>query len=99
MISFPAEVNTNKDACDDDNDEEWEEWEHQDALFLVLLSNCFFNDSCRKPKWIHDRIVWEIHVQGLRHEGKFKQNYRMSERAFKVLLSMLYPKLHKNKVL
>ena len=74
MISFPAEVNTNKDACDDDNDEEWEEWEHQDALLLVLFSNHFFTDSYRKPEWIHDRIVWEIHVQGLCHVEKFKPN-------------------------
>ena len=82
MISLPVEVNTNKDACDNDNDEEWEEWEHQDALFLVLFSNHFFTDSYRTPEWIHDCIVWENHVQGLCHAGKFKQNYRMSEGAF-----------------
>ena len=99
MIAFPVEVNTNKNACDDDNDEEWEEQEHQDELFLELFSNHFFTDAYRKPKWIHDRIVWEIYVQGLHHAGKFKQNYQMSERVFKILLSMIYPKLHKNKVL
>ena len=74
MILFPLEVNTNKDACDDDNDEQWEKSEHQDALLLVLFSNHFFTDSCRKPKWIHDHIVWEIHVYGLCHAGKSKRN-------------------------
>ena len=48
------------DICD----EEWNESEHQNAILLVLFSIQFFTDSSRKPKWVHDQIVWENHGQG-----------------------------------
>ena len=97
-ISFLHRVNEETDAYNDDSKEEWEETEHQDAILLLLSNDCFTN-SFRKPKWIHDRIVWDSHVKGLCHAGKFLQNYQMSERAFDKLLLMLYPKLLKNTVL
>ena len=94
-ISSLHRVNEETDAYNDDNKEEWEETEHQDAILLLLSNDCFTNSS-RKPKWIHDRIVWDSHVKGIRHAGKFQPSYQMSERAFDKLLLMLLPKLQKN---
>ena len=74
MISFLHGVNEDTDAYDDGNKEEWEETEHQDAIPLLLFSNNCFTNSSRKPKWIHDHIVWDNHVEGLCHAGKFQQN-------------------------
>jgi hypothetical protein len=84
-ISFLHRVNEETDAYDDDNEEEWEETEHQDVILLLLSNDCFTN-SFRKPKWIHDCIVWDSHVKGLCHAGKLQRNYQMSERAFDKLL-------------
>jgi DDE superfamily endonuclease len=98
-ISFLHRVNEETDAYNDDNEEVWEETEHQDAILLLIFSNDCFTNSSRKPKWIHDHIVWDSHIKGLHHAGKFQQNYQMSERAFDKLLVMLYPKLLKNIVL
>ena len=69
------------DAKDDDNKEEWEDTEYQDSILPLFFSNDCFTNSFRKPKWIHDRIVWDSHVKGIRHEGKFQPSYQMSERA------------------
>ena len=74
MISFLHRVNADMDAKDDDDKEEWEETEYQDVI-LQLLSNYCFTTSSRKPKWIHDHIVWDSHVKGLHHAGKFQRNY------------------------
>ena len=70
-ISFLHRVNEETDAYNDDNKEEWEEIEHQDAILLLLSNDCFTNSS-RKPKWIHNCIVWDSHVKGLHHAGKFQ---------------------------
>ena len=75
MISFLHRVNADMDAKDDDDKEEWEETEYQDSILLLLFSNDCFTNSFRKPKWIHDRIVWDSHVKGPTHAGKFQQNY------------------------
>ena len=65
-------------------------------MLLVLFANNFFTDSCKRPKWIHNYIVWGNHVQGLHHARKFNHNYCMSERVFEKLLWMPYPKLQKD---
>ena len=75
MISFLHRVNEDTDAYDDDNEEEQGDTEYQDAILLLLFSNDCFTSSSRKPKWIHDHIVWDSHVKGLRLVGKFQQNY------------------------
>jgi hypothetical protein len=71
-ISFLHRVNEETDAYDDDNEEEWEETEHQDVILLLLFSNDCFTNSSRKSKWIHNCIVWDSHVKGLHHAGKFQ---------------------------
>jgi hypothetical protein len=71
-ISFLCRVNEDTDAYDNDKKEVWENTEHQDAILLLLFSNDYFTNSSRKPKWIYDPIVWDSHVKGLHHAGKFQ---------------------------
>ena len=75
MISFLHRINAGMDVYDDYNKEEWEDTEYQDTILLLLFSDDCFTNSSRKPEWIHDHIVWDSHVNGLRHAGKFQQNY------------------------
>ena len=70
MISFLHRINADMDAYDDDNEEEWEDTEYQDSILLLLFSNDCCTNSSRKPKWIHNHIIWDSHVKGLHHAGK-----------------------------
>ena len=72
MISFLHRVNADMNANDDDNEEEREDTEYQDSILLLLFSNDCLTNSFRKPKWIHDCVVWDSHVKGLCHAGKFQ---------------------------
>lgn len=49
----------------------------------------------RGPRWNHDRLDWDGHVQQLVHEGIFNNEYRMSLPAFEHLLSLLAPALQR----
>ena len=72
---------------------------------MMLQANTFFNESremrillapllcddgqLRIPKWRHNRLNWNEHVQKLQHEGTFNRMYRMSLESFNKLVDLL----------
>ena len=64
-------------------------------MLLVLFTNIFFTDCCRKPTWFHILFIWEYHVQGLHHAGQFTHKYCLSQIVFETLISILCPEKQK----
>ena len=60
------------------------------------LDELDFVFNTREQPWQHNRIDWQRHVDQLRHERKFRVEYRMSEDCFYNLENMLFSKIERN---
>ena len=68
----------------------WDDLESEFEEFLTLYT-LLFQDEKRKSFWDHERLDWSKHLEKLRHKGRFATKYRMSEKAFNLLVSDLGP--------
>jgi len=68
--------------------------EMDDILLLQWMASVAAHPP-RGPRWHHNRLDWDDHVNQLIHEGRFVNEYRMSPSAHRRLVRLLDPYLQR----
>jgi DDE superfamily endonuclease len=85
------------DDDDDDDDIYLQGWtaDEEDSFFGLIVVGSISSQQVRIPQMVDDRrdLMWQKHLQLLRHRGEFVCKYRMTEETFHLLVDILSPHL------